>query len=76
MPTLTNLTPKQKQLCELIWACETQDDLQRLIRNLPTDYRKEAAALYHMIIIECIDESITDENHCDQARELLQKYHS
>lgn len=76
MPTLNNLTPKQKQLCELIWACDTQDSLQLLIKSLPESWRREAVTLYHMIIIECIDEEITEEYQCEQAQTLLQKYHS
>jgi len=76
MPTLTNLTQKQKQLCDLIWSCETQEDLAQLIRALPRRYRQEAAALYQLILAECIDEEITEEYHCEQAQELLQKYHS
>ena len=74
MPTIKNLSEKQKQLCELIWQCETHEDLQQLIRALPRRYRQEAITLYNLIILECIDEEITDESHCDQAQALLQKY--
>jgi hypothetical protein len=76
MPTLTNLTTRQKQLADLIWNCDSQEDVQLLIRSLPTEYRKDAATVLAMIIIECIDEEITDADHCEDARDLLLKYHS
>jgi hypothetical protein len=76
MPQLTNLTQRQKQLADLIWNCDSQEDVQLLIRSLPTEYRKDAATVLAMIIIECIEEEIIDADHCEQAQELLLKYHS
>lgn len=74
MPQLTNLTQRQKQLADLIWNCDSQEDVQQLIKNLPGEYRKEAQTVLSMIIIECIDEEITDADHCEDARDLLLKY--
>jgi hypothetical protein len=76
MPQLTNLTQRQKQLADLIWNCDSQEDVQQLIKNLPGEYRKEAQTVLAMIIIECIDEEVTDADHCEQAQELLLKYYS
>lgn len=76
MPTLTNLTARQKQLADLIWSCESQDDVHALIKNLPREYRKEAATVLALIVIECIDDEVTDEDHCTDARELLLKYNT
>jgi membrane carboxypeptidase/penicillin-binding protein len=49
---------------------------QQLIKNLPGEYQSEARALLTAIVLECIDDEITDEDHCTEARELLLKYHS
>jgi hypothetical protein len=76
MPTLTNLTTRQKQLADLIWSCESQDDVHALIKNLPREYRKDAKTILNLIIIECIDDDVTEQDHCADARELLLKYHS
>ena len=76
MPQLTNLTQRQKQLADLIWNCDSTEDVQQLIKNLPGEYRKEAQTVLAMIIIECIDEEVTDADHCEDARDLLLKYHS
>jgi|LauGreDrversion4_2_1035121.scaffolds.fasta_scaffold550548_3 hypothetical protein len=76
MPTLSNLTARQKQLCDLIWSCDSQEAVQQLIKNLPGEYQSEARALLTAIVLECIDDEITDEDHCTEARELLLKYHS
>jgi hypothetical protein len=49
MPTLNNLTVRQKQLADLIWNCDSTEDVQLLIRSLPTEYRKDAATVLAMI---------------------------
>jgi hypothetical protein len=76
MPTLSNLTARQKQLADLIWSCESQEDVHALIKNLPREYRKDAKTILNMIVIECIDDEVTDEDHCTHARELLLKYNT
>jgi len=76
MPTLTNLTTRQKQLADLIWSCESQEDVHALIKNLHREYRKDAKTILNLIIIECIDDDVTEQDHCADAQELLLKYHS
>lgn len=76
MPTLSNLTSRQKQLCDLIWSCDSREAVQQLIKNLPGEYQAEARALLAAIVLECIDDEITDEEHCTEARELLLKYNT
>jgi len=57
--TLEGLTPKQKQLAQLIWDCETQDQLEMLIKCLPTkEDRYMASTLSRVMIYEALEQNI------------------
>jgi hypothetical protein len=59
MITLDGLTHKQKMLAQLIWDCETQDQLETLIRCLPTkEDRFMASTLSRVMIYEALEQNI------------------
>jgi hypothetical protein len=59
MITLEGLTHKQKMLAQLIWDCETQDQLEMLIRCLPTkEDRHMASTLSRVMIYEALEPGI------------------
>jgi hypothetical protein len=59
MITLEGLTPKQKQLAQLIWDCDSQDQLTMLIRCLPTkEDRYMASTLSRVMIYEALEQNI------------------
>jgi hypothetical protein len=59
MITLDGLTHKQKMLAQLIWDCETQDQLETLIRCLPTkEDRYMASTLSRVMIYEALEQNI------------------
>jgi hypothetical protein len=59
MITLDGLTHKQKMLAQLIWDCETQDQLETLIRCLPTkEDRHMASTLSCVMIYEALEQNI------------------
>jgi hypothetical protein len=59
MITLDGLTHKQKMLAQLIWDCETQDQLETLIRCLPTkEDRLMASTLSRVMIYEALEQNI------------------
>ena len=59
MITLEGLTPKQKQLAQLIWDCDSQDQLTMLIRCLPTkEDRCMASTLSRVMIYEALEQNI------------------
>jgi hypothetical protein len=56
MIQLEGLTHKQKMLAQLIWDCETQDQLEMLIRCLPTkEDRLMASTLSRVMIYEALE---------------------
>jgi hypothetical protein len=71
MPQINGLTQIQRELCDRLWECGSQEEVQTLISGMPKRLRREAQAMLAMIIIECIDEEITDLEHCEDARGIL-----
>ena len=70
MITLEGLTPKQKMLAQLIWDCETQDQLTMLIRCLPTkEDRYMASTLSRVMIYEALEQGI--DRYKDVALEVI-----
>jgi hypothetical protein len=63
MITLTGLTPQQHQIADMIWSCESQQDVDRLIRNLPPQYKRDAVVIHELMIAAVMDsyEDITDD---------------
>jgi hypothetical protein len=47
---IQGLTGQQKLLCDLLWSCETQEDVDRLIAALPEDAKHDARVVYELII--------------------------
>ena len=59
MIQLEGLTHKQKMLAQLIWDCETQEQLETLIRCLPTmEDRHMASTLSRVMIYEALEPGI------------------
>ncbi len=61
--TLTGLSKQQYQIADMIWNCESQEDVERLIRNLPAQYKRDAVTVHTLMIAAVLDqhEDITDD---------------
>lgn len=61
--TLEGLTRQQYQIADMIWSCESQEDVDRLIRNLPAAYKQDAVTVHTLMIAAVMDqyEVITDD---------------
>jgi hypothetical protein len=67
---LEGLTHKQKMLAQLIWDCETQDQLEMLIKCLPTrEDRYMASTLSHVMIHEALEPGI--DRYAEVAQEVI-----
>jgi Trp operon repressor len=70
MIQLEGLTHKQKMLAQLIWDCETQDQLEMLIRCLPTmEDRHMASTLSRVMIYEALEPGI--DRYAEVAQEVI-----
>lgn len=61
--TIQGLTKQQYQIADMIWSCDSQEDVQRLIQNLPLQYKQDAETVHQLMIAAVMDgyEDITDD---------------
>ena len=71
---LEGLTAIQVKLCDSLWACETQEDVEEFIAELPDGLQKQAHTLQQLILYAIIDVDVTSEKDCVQAKEVIQKF--
>jgi hypothetical protein len=55
MITLEGLTQQQVQIAEMLWKCNSLEDVDRLVRNMPESYRKDAVILRELMIAASLD---------------------
>lgn len=55
MITLEGLTQQQIQIAEMLWKCNSIEDVDRLVRNMPDSYRKDAVTLKELMIAASLD---------------------
>ncbi len=53
---LEGLSKQQYQIADMIWSCETQADVDRLIRNLPPAYKQDAVVIHQLMIAAVMDQ--------------------
>jgi len=65
---LTGLTRQQYQIADLLWNCESQQDVEQLKQNLPAAYRRDAETIHQLMIAAVMDqyETVTED-----VRELI-----
>lgn len=54
--TLQGLTHQQHQLAELLWNCDSQEDVEQLKQSLPVTYRKDAETIHQLMIAAVFDD--------------------
>ena len=76
MIQIEGLTPLQKQIADLIWHCQSRDDVDTLIRSMPSEeYKKTAVTMLEMIIWATIDDALDQPGYGDYkaAKQVLNK---
>lgn len=71
MITIEGLNKKQRLLADIIWALDTQDQVQAFIRSLPERDRQQAQLVCQMMILAFIDEVDTID---DETVELINSF--
>ncbi len=61
-------TPRQCVIADLLWACDTKDDVHAVIEILGT----EAEVVFQMILTETIDQETQKETYFPHVMELLE----
>ena len=73
MITLTGLTDRQTQLCDMLWACDTQEDIIELALALPPVEREQLAVLQEMMIQESVEEELSLMERYPDAEAMLER---
>lgn len=60
MISIEGLTERQRILADIIWACETMDQAQALVKSLQGEDRRDAVTLMTVMIHEVLEERIDD----------------
>jgi hypothetical protein len=55
MITLEGLSQQQMQIAEMLWKCNSLEDVDRLVRNMPPTYRQDAVTLKELLIAAGLD---------------------
>jgi hypothetical protein len=67
---IEGFTKKQSMLADIIWSCDTQDQVTNLIASLPKRDRIEAQIVLEMIVTATFDQSLDT----DLANEVLARF--
>jgi hypothetical protein len=55
MITLEGLSQQQVQIAEMLWKCNSLEDVDRLVRNMPPTYRQDTVTLKELMIAASLD---------------------
>ncbi len=68
---LTGLTKQQHQIADMIWNCESEQDVERLINNLPRQYKQDAVVIHQLMIAAVMDQHMDID---DRVTDLILSY--
>jgi len=72
MITITGLTPRQKQVIDLLWNCQTIEQARALVAALPTERdRADAGSLLLMVGWDCVELEEGLDQYADAANAAI-----
>jgi len=72
MITIEGLTTRQKNIMELMWQCQTMEQLQTLIKALPTQAdQQDAVSLVQIATMEGLEEEGRLDEYKDAAKAAI-----
>jgi hypothetical protein len=74
MITINGLTARQKTIMDLLWGCETLEQVTALVSALPNDRdRMDAQGLIMIATQDTIEEELGLDEYIDQASDLISR---
>lgn len=74
MITIDGLTQRQKQIMDLIWACDTEEEAANVILSLPTARDQwEGASLMRILIHEVLEQKGDLDVYLKDARDCINR---
>jgi hypothetical protein len=72
--TIDGLNQRQRLLADMIWACESKADINRLIKSFPTQEMKdEATTIVDLMLMASIEQCYDGLGSMDEAKALINK---
>jgi len=54
--TLEGLSKQQYQIADLLWSCESQEQVEQIKQNLPPAYKQDAEVVHQLMIAAVMDQ--------------------
>lgn len=70
---IDGLTERQVQLCDMLWACDTVDDVEELMNLLYEPERTQAQTLMQIMIMDSREEELSLMERYPDAEAMLEK---
>ena len=71
--TITGLTDRQVQICDMLWACDTQEDVAELMSVLPAVEARQAETLMQIMIQEDCEEELSLMERYPDAEAMIER---
>jgi hypothetical protein len=72
--TIDGLSPRQRILADMIWACDSKADINRLMEFLPTQEMKdEAQVIIDLMLMATIEQCYDGISPMDEAEKVLKR---
>ena len=68
--TVEGLNSRQRKLADMLWSCESQEDVRKFIAGLPAEYKREAETVHELMIASVWD---TQEDVSDDVKDLISR---
>jgi len=71
--TITGLTDRQVQICDMLWACDTQEDVAELMSILPAVEAQQAETLMQIMIMEDREQELSLMERYPDAEAMIER---
>lgn len=71
--TITGLTERQVQICDMLWACNTCEDLYNYFETLPDAEVEMAETLMQIMIQEDLEEELSLMERYPDAEAMIER---
>lgn len=71
---IEGLNHRQQILADMIWACDSRADINRLMDFLPTkELKDEAVVIIDLMLMATIEACVDGQGSMDEAQELINR---
>ena len=70
---IRGLTDRQVELCDMLWACDTQEDVAELMEMLYEPERTQAKTLMQIMLMEEVEEELSLMERYPDAEAMLDR---